>query len=107
MSARSCVAAPEPAALSFDFFDRLRLKCGANPRTKVLLLDSIGFGLTKSPPDAKADPLSVDARREAIVAAVRQRGFATIEALAATFGVTVQTIRRDLNELSAEGRLER
>ncbi len=38
---------------------------------------------------------------------MRQRGFATIEALAAAFGVTVQTIRRDLNELSAEGRLER
>ena len=41
------------------------------------------------------------------MAAVRQRGFATIESLATTFGVTVQTIRRDLNELSAEGRLER
>ncbi len=55
----------------------------------------------------KLEPLGVDARREAIVAAVRQRGFATIEALATTFGVTVQTIRRDLNELSGEGRLER
>ena len=53
------------------------------------------------------ESLGVEARREAIVAAVRQRGFATIEALASTFGVTVQTIRRDLNELSAEGRLER
>ncbi len=50
---------------------------------------------------------TVEARRSAIVAAVRQRGYATAEALAATFGVTVQTIRRDLNELSAEGRLER
>lgn len=58
-------------------------------------------------PDPKADALGVESRREAIVAAVRQRGFATIEALAASCGVTVQTIRRDLNELSAEGRLER
>ncbi|TXN50539.1 DeoR/GlpR transcriptional regulator, partial [Methylobacterium sp. WL18] len=49
----------------------------------------------------------VEGRRSAIVASVRQRGFVTIEALAAQFGVTVQTIRRDLNELSAEGRLER
>ena len=57
--------------------------------------------------DQKPEPLPVEARREAIVGAVRQRGFATIEALAASFGVTVQTIRRDLNELSAEGRLER
>ena len=58
-------------------------------------------------PDPKPEPLGVEARREAIVGAVHQRGFATIEALAASFGVTVQTIRRDLNELSAEGRLER
>jgi DeoR family transcriptional regulator, glycerol-3-phosphate regulon repressor len=61
--------------------------------------------------DPKTEPrpegLSVDGRRGAIVAAVRQRGFVTIEALAGQFGVTVQTIRRDLNELSAEGRLER
>lgn len=49
----------------------------------------------------------MEARRSAIVVAVRQRGFVTIEALAASHGVTVQTIRRDLNELSAEGRLER
>ena len=57
--------------------------------------------------EPKVESLGVEARREAIVAAVHQRGFATIEALASTFGVTVQTIRRDLNELSAEGRLER
>ena len=50
---------------------------------------------------------AVEMRRTAIVAMVRQRGFVTIEALANHFGVTVQTIRRDLNELSAEGRLER
>lgn len=55
----------------------------------------------------KPDIQTVEGRRSAIVAAVRQRGYATAEALAATFGVTVQTIRRDLNELSAEGRLER
>lgn len=57
--------------------------------------------------DDKPESSAVEARRSAIVAAVRQRGFVTIEALAARHGVTVQTIRRDLNELSAEGRLER
>lgn len=55
----------------------------------------------------RADASAVETRRAAIVVAVRQRGFVTIEALASQFGVTVQTIRRDLNELSAEGRLER
>ena len=55
----------------------------------------------------RAEATGVETRRGAIVAAVRQRGFVTIEALAGQFGVTVQTIRRDLNELSAEGRLER
>lgn len=55
----------------------------------------------------RAEASAVETRRAAIVAAVRQRGFVTIEALAGQFGVTVQTIRRDLNELSAEGRLER
>ena len=55
----------------------------------------------------KTETQTVEGRRNGIVAAVRQRGYATAEALAATFGVTVQTIRRDLNELNAEGRLER
>lgn len=57
--------------------------------------------------DERGEATGVDARRTGIVAAVRQRGFVTIEALAGQFGVTVQTIRRDLNALSAEGRLER
>lgn len=59
------------------------------------------------PAEQRAEAGGIEARRDAIVAAVRQRGFMTIEALAGQFGVTVQTIRRDLNELSAEGRLER
>ena len=61
--------------------------------------------MTRSPD--RTEMTGVEARRSAIVAAVRQRGFVTIEALASQFAVTVQTIRRDLNELSAEGRLER
>lgn len=38
---------------------------------------------------------------------VRQRGFATIEAMAETFGVSAQTIRRDIIELSQKNLLER
>jgi DeoR family glycerol-3-phosphate regulon repressor len=69
--------------------------------------DGIRRSVCVSRPTPKQEIQTVEGRRSAIVAAVRQRGYATAEALAATFGVTVQTIRRDLNELSAEGRLER
>lgn len=46
-------------------------------------------------------------RQSEIVELVAKRGFQTIEALAQHFGVTVQTIRRDVNILAAEGRLSR
>lgn len=46
-------------------------------------------------------------RLTGIVELVAQQGFQTIEALAQHFGVTVQTIRRDVNTLAAEGRLSR
>jgi DeoR family glycerol-3-phosphate regulon repressor len=46
-------------------------------------------------------------RRQAIVELVRRQGFAAIEALAQRFAVTPQTIRRDINELSDNGTLQR
>ena len=46
-------------------------------------------------------------RRAEIVALVQRQGFVTIEALAQQFGVTPQTIRRDINDLAAEGVLKR
>ena len=46
-------------------------------------------------------------RRAEIVALVGSNGFQTIEALARHFDVTVQTIRRDLNALAADGKLSR
>jgi DeoR family transcriptional regulator, glycerol-3-phosphate regulon repressor len=46
-------------------------------------------------------------RQSEIVELVAKRGFQTIEALAQHFGVTVQTIRRDVNMLASEGRLSR
>ena len=46
-------------------------------------------------------------RQPEIVAIARRSGKVTVEALARHFGVTLQTIRRDLTELSAAGRLDR
>lgn len=46
-------------------------------------------------------------RRAEIVALVQRQGFVTIDALAQAFGVTPQTIRRDINELADEGILQR
>jgi DeoR family glycerol-3-phosphate regulon repressor len=48
-----------------------------------------------------------DQRHQSIIELVSKQGFLTIEALAGHFGVTVQTIRRDVNALAAEGRLSR
>ncbi len=46
-------------------------------------------------------------RRESIVDLVAQRGFLSVESLAERFGVTPQTIRRDVNALYDEGRVNR
>ncbi|NRB35270.1 MAG: DeoR/GlpR transcriptional regulator [Rhodobacteraceae bacterium] len=46
-------------------------------------------------------------RQEEIIRLARQRGRVSVVALARDFGVTVQTIRRDLAELAANGQLER
>lgn len=49
----------------------------------------------------------VGQRRMAILAIVREQGFATIEALARQFGLSAQTVRRDIVHLDAEGLLHR
>lgn len=46
-------------------------------------------------------------RRTAIIDVVLQRGFVSVEDLAGRFGVTAQTIRRDVNALDKEGQLSR
>jgi DeoR family glycerol-3-phosphate regulon repressor len=46
------------------------------------------------------DPRILNHRQQEIVAQLRQSGRVAVEDLAAQFGVTLQTIRRDLNELS-------
>lgn len=50
---------------------------------------------------------SNEERLSGIIELVTRQGFQTIEALAQCFGVTVQTIRRDVNLLASEGRLSR
>jgi DeoR family glycerol-3-phosphate regulon repressor len=47
------------------------------------------------------------ARREEIRKLVLRQGYMAIDALAQRFGVTPQTIRRDINDLSREGVLQR
>lgn len=49
----------------------------------------------------------INSRQQAILQLVRQRGFATIEAMAETFGVSAQTVRRDVIQLSRQNLLER
>ena len=51
--------------------------------------------------------MQAEQRARAIVEVVRERGFQTIESLAGEFGVTPQTIRRDVNALNDEGLLRR
>jgi len=57
--------------------------------------------------DGKARGKSVLLRHEKIVELVKSRGFASIESLAKNFGVTPQTIRRDINELTEAGLIRR
>ncbi len=50
---------------------------------------------------------TAEARHDAIVTFVRQQGFVPISLLAEQLNVTVQTIRRDVNQLSDEGKISR
>lgn len=51
--------------------------------------------------------LSQQARHEQIIEFVTSRGFVSIDDLSSHFGVTPQTIRRDINSLAADQRLRR
>jgi DeoR family glycerol-3-phosphate regulon repressor len=55
--------------------------------------------------NGKIEP--VRRRHDRIVNLVREQGFVTIETFARQFGVTPQTIRRDINSLSKKGLLHR
>ena len=57
--------------------------------------------------NASADREGLNERQESILGFVRQQGFVSVDALAEHFGVTTQTIRRDVNALCRQGRLRR
>ena len=52
-------------------------------------------------------PLTPNPRQVGVLAAVRAQGSVTVEALAERFGVTLQTVRRDVKLLSGAGLLAR
>ena len=57
--------------------------------------------------DTGARHVSVRQRHAEIIRMVRETGFATIQSLADHFGITPQSVRRDINTLSAKGLLQR
>jgi len=50
---------------------------------------------------------NISSRQEQIIALVRERGFATLETMAEKFGVSQQTVRRDVIHLSKANLLQR
>jgi DeoR family transcriptional regulator, glycerol-3-phosphate regulon repressor len=58
-------------------------------------------------PRSQTQRRSIDARREELVDLVRQRGFISIDAMAAHFKVSSQTIRRDIDQLCQMNKLAR
>ena len=62
---------------------------------------------TNPPNTRKARGKSVLLRQRKIVELVKSLGFVSIESLSTHFSVTPQTIRRDINELTQAGRLNR
>ncbi len=57
--------------------------------------------------DTGARHVTVRQRHAEMIRMVREAGFVTIQALADHFGITPQSVRRDINTLSAKGLLQR
>lgn len=74
-------------------------------------MNNKGNGSPPDPPEAAADEstskLNIEARHAQIRKLVQTKGFVTIDNLAREFGVTPQTIRRDINALSKAGVIQR
>ncbi|PKR55597.1 DeoR/GlpR family DNA-binding transcription regulator [Thalassospira marina] len=60
-----------------------------------------------TPPTTNASLTDPSPRQNEILQIIRDQGFATLEALAETFNVSTQTIRRDVIDLSKQGFLQR
>ena len=48
-----------------------------------------------------------DSRKKNLLEFLNKRGYATIEELSQNFAVTPQTMRRDINQLATEGKVQR
>lgn len=58
-------------------------------------------------PKTAADDTPLSERQSAILGRIAEQGFVTLDALADAFGVSMQTVRRDLNALAESGLVER
>src|SRR5262249_42587491 len=67
----------------------------------ICAYDGAAFGHSGPPAMAQPD------RQRQILTLTRQRGFVSIDELAGHFGVTPQTVRRDINDLCARDLLRR
>ncbi|PHP52887.1 DeoR/GlpR family DNA-binding transcription regulator [Actinomyces ruminis] len=63
--------------------------------------------MTASTPDPLPARADTRARREALIRELRERGEMEVSELSARFGVSVETIRRDLRQLESSGRIIR
>lgn len=114
-----CDHPPRTAWQSLDSSGRLRRvitseppkamgrACGSTTKTSggYFAVPSSRSGSTdKEPVSGRTAP---EGRLSEIVGLVERHGFVSIEAMARQFNVTVQTIRRDLKILAAEGRVSR
>jgi DeoR family transcriptional regulator, glycerol-3-phosphate regulon repressor len=65
------------------------------------------YAARHGPPAATLDRMTPNPRQSELLDEVRARGAVSVEALAERFGVTLQTVRRDVKLLSDEGLLAR
>jgi DeoR family transcriptional regulator, glycerol-3-phosphate regulon repressor len=81
-------------------------QAGANPND-VLKCTAARYQESRMDAEQSTESKTAEGRHSEIIALVRQRGFVTNEDLAQRFQVTVQTIRRDLAQLSDAGHVSR
>ena len=70
-------------------------------------LDSLRFAHSSHAPRSASHAMTPNPRQAELLDAVRARGSITVEALAERFGVTLQTVRRDVQLLADAGLLAR
>jgi DeoR family transcriptional regulator, glycerol-3-phosphate regulon repressor len=88
-------------------FDRKGNAAMANPKSRPSSSETACGSDALLPDGQDAPPQSLGQRQQEILDIVRGKGFESIENLSRHFDVTPQTIRRDINNLSAVGLLRR